>query len=58
MGRDIHGVEINDKLRWFLADRILVTIKLLLWLSSSVCLFVRHGCTVAKRYEIRLRFLL
>jgi len=52
MGRDIHGVEINDKLRWFLADRILVTIKLLLWLSSSVCLFVRHGCTVAKRYEI------
>jgi len=40
-----------------LADRTLVTVELLSWLSS-VCPSVRRGCTVAKLCKIGLRLLL
>jgi len=48
----------KNKARYFLADRNLVTVELLSWLSSvcpSICLsFACHGCTVAKRCKIGL----
>jgi len=42
----------------FSADRTLVTVELLSWLSSVRLLSVRHGCTMAKRCKIRPTLLL